>query len=76
MTRRGHRSTAAPFRRRRPTDRQQHLIKVLGHGGDDTITLDETNGAMPAAQLLGGSGNDTLTGGSGDDQLFGGAGTT
>src|SRR5215468_10049362 len=47
------------------------LIQVFGQGGNDTITLDESNGALPAAQLFGGAGNDTLTGGSGADQLFG-----
>ena len=50
------------------------LIQVFGQGGNDTITLDESNGALPAAQLFGGAGNDTLTGGSGADLLFGGAG--
>src|SRR5215831_14522833 len=50
------------------------LIQVFGQGANDTITLDEANGALPTAQLFGGAGNDTLTGGSGADQLFGGAG--
>jgi Ca2+-binding RTX toxin-like protein len=50
------------------------LIQVFGQGGNDTITLDEANGALPAAQLFGGAGNDTLTGGSGGDLLSGGAG--
>ena len=50
------------------------LIQVFGQGGNDTITLDESNGALPAAQLFGGAGNDVLTGGSGNDQLFGGSG--
>ena len=50
------------------------LIQVFGTGGDDMISLDETNGALPAAQLFGGAGNDTITGGSGNDLLFGGAG--
>ncbi|MGY8667411.1 calcium-binding protein [Bradyrhizobium sp. UFLA05-109] len=49
------------------------LIQVFGTGGDDMISLDETNGALPAARLFGGTGNDTLIGGSGNDQLFGGA---
>jgi Ca2+-binding RTX toxin-like protein len=39
--------------------------------GNDTITLNEANGALPAAQLFGGAGNDVLTGGSGGDLLFG-----
>ena len=47
---------------------------MFGQGGNDTITLDESNGALPAAQLFGGAGNDVLTGGSGADLLFGGAG--
>src|SRR5204863_9467817 len=50
------------------------LIQVFGQGGNDTISLDESNGALPAAQLFGGDGNDVLTGGSADDQLFGQAG--
>src|ERR1700755_3270034 len=50
------------------------LIQVFGQGGNDTIALDESNGALPAAQLFGGNGNDTLTGGSGIDELFDGAG--
>jgi Ca2+-binding RTX toxin-like protein len=35
------------------------------------LSLDETNGALPSANLFGGAGNDTLTGGSAADQLFG-----
>ena len=50
------------------------LIEVFGQAGNDTITLDESNGALPAANLFGGAGNDTITGGSGADQLFGEAG--
>src|SRR5207248_9961563 len=50
------------------------LIQVFGTGGDDKISLDESNGALRAAQLFGGAGNDTITGGSGNDQLFGGTG--
>ena len=47
------------------------LIQAFGLGGNDTIALDETNGALPRANLFGGTGNDVLTGGSGADQLFG-----
>ena len=59
------------------------LIRVNAGDGNDVVTLDQTNGALPAAQLLGGDGNDSLTGGSGNDllsgqggndSLFGGAG--
>ncbi|MEN3380093.1 MAG: hypothetical protein V7608_137 [Hyphomicrobiales bacterium] len=50
------------------------LIQVFGQAGNDIIRLDESNGALPAAELFGGSGNDTITGGSGNDLLFGQAG--
>src|SRR3954454_10173103 len=50
------------------------LIQIFGQGGDDVITLNESNGALPRAQLFGGAGNDTLIGGSGNDMLFGQAG--
>src|SRR6266567_7989185 len=54
-----------------PTVASTALIQVFGQGGNDAITLDESNGALPAAQLFGGAGNDVLTGGDGDDQVFG-----
>ena len=47
------------------------VIRVNGGDGNDVIRLDESNGPLPAAQLLGGDGNDTLTGASSNDQLFG-----
>ena len=50
------------------------LITAFGQNGDDTITLNEVNGALPAAQLFGGAGNDIITGGSGNDLLFGQSG--
>jgi Ca2+-binding RTX toxin-like protein len=54
-----------------PTVANTSLIQVFGLSGRDTIALSEVNGALPAAKLFGGAGNDTLTGGSGADQLFG-----
>jgi Ca2+-binding RTX toxin-like protein len=57
-----------------PTVANTSLIQVFGQAGNDHISLDETNGALPAANLFGGDGNDTLIGGSGNDQLFGQAG--
>jgi Ca2+-binding RTX toxin-like protein len=54
-----------------PTVANTSKLQAFGLGGDDNLTLDEANGALPAAQLFGGAGNDTLTGGSGADQLFG-----
>lgn len=50
------------------------LIQGFGLGGNDRITLNEANGALPQANLFGGLGNDALTGGSSADQLFGQAG--
>jgi Ca2+-binding RTX toxin-like protein len=47
------------------------VIHVSGFDGNDNLLLDETNGALPAASLSGGSGNDTLTGGAGADTLRG-----
>ncbi len=49
-------------------------ISIFGFGGNDTLTIDETNGKMPQAFLIGGSGDDTLIGGSGIDFLFGESG--
>lgn len=46
-------------------------IEVYGLSGNDIITLNEANGALPAANLFGGNGNDRLTGGSGNDMLYG-----
>ena len=48
-----------------PTVANTSLIQVFGQGGNDTISLNEASGALPAANLFGGAGNDTLTGGSG-----------
>jgi Ca2+-binding RTX toxin-like protein len=49
-------------------------IKIFGLAGDDTLSLDETNGILPQANIFGGAGNDTLTGGAAADFLFGDAG--
>ena len=57
-----------------PTVANTSLIQVFGQAGNDQISLDETNGALPSANLFGGDGNDVLIGGSGNDMLFGQAG--
>src|SRR4030095_1792047 len=57
-----------------PTVANTAQIQLFGLGGNDTLTLNEANGALPAAELFGGAGNDVLTGGSGGDQLFGESG--
>ena len=50
------------------------MIQVHGRGGNDTVALDETNGALPNASLIGDNGNDAITGGDGNDVLIGGDG--
>jgi Ca2+-binding RTX toxin-like protein len=65
---------AVPVQGGQPTVANTSLIQAFGQAGNDTISLDEANGALPAANLFGGDGNDTLTGGSGGDLLFGQSG--
>jgi Ca2+-binding RTX toxin-like protein len=50
------------------------LVQMFGRAGDDILRMDEINGQLPAADLFGGAGDETITGGSGADQLFGEAG--
>src|SRR6478752_1210188 len=57
-----------------PTVANTTLIQTFGLGGNDTLSLSEVNGALPRANLFGGTGNDVLTSGSGTDQLFGESG--
>ncbi len=57
-----------------PTVANTALISVFGLASDDVLTLDESNGALPRAQMFGGSGNDIVTAGSGNDLLFGQSG--
>src|SRR5438445_612192 len=65
---------AVPIQGPRATVANTSLIELFGLAGNDTLALDEANGALPHALLFGGAGNDTLIGGSGDDRLFGEAG--
>jgi len=58
-----------------PTVANTSVIQVFGLGGNDTVRLDETGGALPRSIVFGGAGNDALTGGSGGDLLFGQAGS-
>jgi Ca2+-binding RTX toxin-like protein len=57
-----------------PTVANTSLVQAFGLGGNDNISLNEANGALPAADLFGGAGNDALTGGSGADLIFGQSG--
>lgn len=57
-----------------PTVANTDVIRMFGFGGNDTLSLDETNGALPRAEMFGGGGNDTMSGGFGADQLFGQSG--
>src|SRR5688572_19452306 len=57
-----------------PTVANTARMKVFGLTDNDELTLDESVGALPGADLFGGAGNDKLTGGSGADMLFGQSG--
>lgn len=57
-----------------PNVQNTNTILALGLGGNDQIALNEFNGALPKAYLLGGSGNDLLIGGAGRDYLSGSSG--
>jgi Ca2+-binding RTX toxin-like protein len=65
---------AVAVRGGKPTVANTALVEVFGRAGNDTVTLDQASGALPAADLFGGAGNDTIIGGAGADQLFGEAG--
>ncbi|MGH8189749.1 MAG: calcium-binding protein, partial [Steroidobacteraceae bacterium] len=54
-----------------PTVANTTVIQAFGLGGDDVITLNESNGALVRANLFGGNGNDIITGGASGDLLFG-----
>jgi Ca2+-binding RTX toxin-like protein len=54
-----------------PTVANTRVISLVGGAGNDTLTLNEASGALPKANLFGGTGNDVLTGGSGNDTLAG-----
>src|SRR4051812_14207236 len=45
-----------------PTVANTVLISIFALAGNDTIALSEVNGALPSANIFGGSGNDVLTG--------------
>ena len=49
-------------------------IFAFGLGGNDQLRLNEFNGALPRAIMLGGNDNDLLIGGSGQDFLLGSTG--
>jgi Ca2+-binding RTX toxin-like protein len=57
-----------------PTVVNTTLIRMLGLKGNDTLLLDDGNGPMPSANLIGGDGDDTLTGSRSVDDLDGGPG--
>lgn len=57
-----------------PTVANTSLINLFGLSGNDALSLNEANGALPKANLFGGGGQDTLTGGSGSDLAFGQSG--
>ena len=46
----------------KPTVANTSMSTIFGQGGNDTITLNEANGALPAVQIFGGAGNDVIHG--------------
>lgn len=56
-----------------PTVSNTTVILASGLDGNDNIVLNEAQGALPEATMLGGDGNDTLIGGAGEDTILGGA---
>ncbi len=65
---------AVPVSGGTPTVANTSLMQVFGQAGNDTISLDQANGALPAANLFGGGNDDTLDGGASADMLFGQSG--
>ncbi|MEM8680515.1 MAG: calcium-binding protein, partial [Planctomycetota bacterium] len=57
-----------------PTVTNTSLVQIEALGGNDQVTFNEFNGALPAGRFFGGAGNDVLIGGAGPDELFGGSG--
>ena len=58
----------------RPTVNNIQQLRIFARAGNDMISLDETNGPLPSADVFGGDDADRITGGSGKNQLSGGAG--
>lgn len=57
-----------------PNVQNTNTILAFGLAGNDQISLNEFNGALPNSFLFGGSGNDLLIGGAGRDYLSGSSG--
>src|SRR5262249_25551217 len=57
-----------------PTVANTRTVLMLGGLGNDSLILDEANGALPAASMSGGGGDDVLIGGSGNDFIAGDSG--
>ena len=57
-----------------PTVLNITMIDIDGLPGNDQLTIDESGGALPAAEFDGNEGNDLLIGGDGVDTLRGGPG--
>jgi Ca2+-binding RTX toxin-like protein len=65
---------AVPVTGGTPTVANTASIVIDARGGNDQVSFDEANGALPAATIDGGAGNDTINSGSGVDLLLGGDG--
>ena len=65
---------AVPILGGTPTVANTTSVNIFGLSGNDTLRVDESNGALPPVTMFGGSGNDAMTGGSAADLLFGQSG--
>ena len=65
---------AVPVQGGVPTTNNTTRIQMIGLNGGDVLLVDDANGPMPRAILLGGEGSDSLTGSGNVDELDGGPG--
>src|SRR5688572_26805744 len=65
---------AVPVQGGVPTTNNTTRIQIIGLDGGDVLLVDDANGPMPRAILLGGEGSDSLTGSGNVDELDGGPG--
>jgi Ca2+-binding RTX toxin-like protein len=63
---------AVPILGTKPTVDNTTVLEVFGQGGNDDISLDESNGALPSGVISGGDGTDSVTieGGPASESYF------
>ena len=76
QTGRGQVTTPRLLSRTFPLSRGIRLVRIQGGGGNDTITIDQTNGSFPIpAKINGGAGDDSISGGDEPDRIDGQGGS-